>query len=243
MTCTSIPPKTIFTDSIAAHLGTDGQHRISVNGSVWFDAAPQDIKFETTGTSYTLQEAFDSKQDSLTAYTPASSTQLLIGTSLKALKAGTNITLANDPTSVTINGPVISDKQDTLTAATAAGTHPILSGTTFKCLKSAGNLSLTSDATSITLTGGSTIPILTTSKIIASSGALQSGSAWTGIIASNTAGQEIFYTNNDRNVNFKGNVVVDALCTTDSIQCTNNATVGGTLNVTGIASFAIDSST
>ena len=58
------PQKTIFTDSIAAHLGTDGQHRIKVNGGVWFDAAPQDITFEATGTSYTLQEAFDSKQDS-----------------------------------------------------------------------------------------------------------------------------------------------------------------------------------
>ncbi len=55
--------------------------------------------------------------------------------------------------------------------------------------KTAGNLSLTSDAASITLTGGSTIPMLTTSKIIASSGTLHSGLAWTGIIASNTAGQ------------------------------------------------------
>ena len=63
------PHKTIFTDSIAAHLGTDGQHRIKVNGGVWFDAAPQDIKFEAAGTSYTLQEAFVAKQDSLTAYT------------------------------------------------------------------------------------------------------------------------------------------------------------------------------
>ncbi len=44
-------------------------------------------------------------------------------------------------------------------------------------------------------------------------------------------------------MNFKGNVVVDALCTTDSIQCTNNAIVGGTLNVTGAASFATDSLT
>ncbi len=62
-------------------------------------------------------------------------------------------------------------------------------------------------------------------------------------MASNTAGQAIFYTNNDRNVNFNGNVVVDALCITDSIYGTNNATVGGTLNVTGAANFAINSST
>ncbi len=59
--------------------------------------------------------------------------------------------------------------------------------------KTAGNLSLTSDAASITLTGGSTIPILTRGKIIAPSGTLQSGLAWTVMIASNTAGQEILY--------------------------------------------------
>ncbi len=59
-------------------------------------------------------------------------------------------------------------------------------------LKTAGNVSMTADATTIILTGGSNIPILTTRKLIASSGTLQSGLAWTGMIASNTAGQEIF---------------------------------------------------
>ncbi len=48
---------------------------------------------------------------------------------------------------------------------------------------------MTSDATSITLTGGSTIPILTTGKIIASAGTREGGLAWTGIIAMNTLGQ------------------------------------------------------
>ena len=129
---------------------------VNFTSNVMFDAEPQDITFATTGVSYTLQGRFNSKQDSLTASTPANSTQLLSGTTLKALKAGTNITLTNDSTSVTINGPSTSGFQSTLTGATATDAHPILSGTTIKCLKSAGNLSLTSDGTSITINGSNT---------------------------------------------------------------------------------------
>ena len=90
---------------------------------------------------------------------------------------------------------------------------------------------MTSDATSITLTGGSTIPILTTGKIIASAGAREGGLVQTGIIAMNTAGQEIFYTDNARNIIFRGNAVIDGVCAPASIECTNGATVKGTLTV------------
>ena len=112
---------------------------VNFTSNVMFDAEPQDITFATTGVSYTLQDRFNSKQDSLTASTPANSTQLLAGTTLKALKAGTNITLTNDSTSVTINGPSTLGFQSTLTGATATDAHPILSGTTIKFLKPAGN--------------------------------------------------------------------------------------------------------
>ena len=106
---------------------------VNFTSNVMFDAEPQDITFKTTGVSYTLQDRFNSKQDSLTASTPANSTQLLSGTTLKA---GTNITLTNDSTSVTINGPSTSGFQSTLTAEAPTGSHPILSGTTINCLKS-----------------------------------------------------------------------------------------------------------
>ena len=47
----------------------------------------------------------------------------------------------------------------------------------------------------------------------------------------NTAGQEIFYTDNARNINFRGNAVIDGVCAPASIECTNGATVKGTLTV------------
>ena len=47
----------------------------------------------------------------------------------------------------------------------------------------------------------------------------------------NTTGQEIFYTDNARNVNFKGNAVIDGVCAPASIECTNGATVKGALTV------------
>ncbi len=68
--------------------------------------------------------------------------------------------------------------------------------------KTGGNLSMTSDATSITLTGSSNIPTLTTGKVIALTGTREGGLLQTGMIAMNTAGQEIFYTDNARNINF-----------------------------------------
>ena len=83
----------------------------------------------------------------------------------------------------------LDSKNATLTAASASGAQPVLIGSTIKCLKTAGTLSMTSDANSITLTHGSNIPILTTGELIASSGTREGGAAWTGIIATNTAGQ------------------------------------------------------
>ena len=94
---------------------------------------------------------------------------------------------------------------------------------------------MTSDATSITLTGGSTITSLTTGKIIASTGTREGGLAWTGIIAMNTLSQEIFYTDNSKNVNFNNNVVIDGICAPASLLCTNDATIGGAINVSGTA--------
>ena len=52
--------------------------------------------------------------------------------------------------------------------------------------------------------------------------------------------QEIFYTDNARNTNFRGNVVIDALCAPDSLQCTNNAAVGGALTVAQNSTFSGD---
>ena len=95
---------------------------------------------------------------------------------------------------------LVSGKNATLTSATAVG-GTILNVSTMKCLKTAGNLSMTSDATSITLTGSSTIPTLTTGKIIASTGTRENGATQTGIVFMNTVGEEILYCNNTRNVN------------------------------------------
>ena len=81
------------------------------------------------------------------------------------------------------------------------------------------------------ITGTLTAPLLSTGRITASSGNREGGLAWTGIIAMNTANQEILYTDNARNTNFRGNVVIDGICAPASIQCTNGATVGGTLTV------------
>jgi len=49
----------------------------------------------------------------------------------------------------------------------------------------------------------------------------------------NTAGQEIFYTDNARNINFRGNAVIDGVCAPSSIECTNSATIGGSIMVAG----------
>lgn len=126
---------------------------VNFTSNVMFDAEPQDITFLSSGAYYTLQSRFDLKQNLLTASTPASSTQLLVGTTLKALKAGTNITLTNDATSVTINGPVVSGFQNTLTASAPVGSHPILTGTTIKCLKTGTGITMVSDGTSVTVSG------------------------------------------------------------------------------------------
>ncbi len=98
---------------------------------------------------------------------------------------------------------LVSGKNATLTSATAVGAQSIFNVSTIKCLKTGGNLSITLDATAITLTGGSNIPCLTTGKIIASAGTREGGAAWTGIIAMNTATQEVFYTDDARNIDFR----------------------------------------
>ena len=130
---------------------------VNFTGLVMFDAEPQDITFLTNGASYTLQDAFDFKQNEIVVYEPAGSTQLFskdtVSGYMKALKAGTSITLTNDGTSVTINGPNVSGFQNTLTASAPVGSHPILNATTIKCLKQGTNISLVSDGTSVTING------------------------------------------------------------------------------------------
>ncbi len=133
----------------------------------------------------------------------------------------------------------LNNKNATLTAATASGAPSILSSSTVKCLKTAGNLSMTSDATSITLNVGSTIPIITTGEIIASTGTRENGLAWTGIIATSTAGQEISYTNNSRDVNFRDNIITDGVCYPNSLARINAATISGTLSVDGAVFFLV----
>ena len=88
--------------------------------------------------------------------------------------------------------------------------------------------------------GTVTSPSLTTGKITASTGTREGGLAWTGIIAMNTAGQEIFYTNNERAVNFRGAAVIDGICAPNSIECTNNATFGGILSCSSFKSSGVD---
>ena len=118
----------------------DIQGTLTTTGPIIFDGGVQDVTFNDGGAPYTLQDAFDFKQNSIVAYTPAGSTQLFSADAtngyIKALKAGTNITLTNDSASVTINGPITSGFQSTLAAATATDAHAILNGTTIKCLKS-----------------------------------------------------------------------------------------------------------
>ncbi len=92
-------------------------------------------------------------QNTLTAAALVGSHPILNATTIKCLKAGTNITMLPDGTSVTINGPVVSGFQNTLTAVTATGAQAILNGTTIKCLKPGTGITMTSDSTSVTVTG------------------------------------------------------------------------------------------
>jgi hypothetical protein len=86
-----------------------------------------------------------------------------------------------------------SGKQTTLISATAVGAQFILTSSIIKCLKTVGNLSMTADATTITLTGSSNIPILTTGKIIASSGTREGGLAWTGMSIKHSRARHILH--------------------------------------------------
>jgi hypothetical protein len=149
---------TTNTNSVVSRSKTDGFEAMKVmstgivtfSSSVVFDAEPPDITFASSSSSpYTLQFAFDSKQDSLTGATATGAPQLLLGTTYEYLEAGANITLSADGTSVT--GPSIATNQDVLTAATASGAHPTLFGTTIKCLMVGANVSSVSDGTSVTL--------------------------------------------------------------------------------------------
>ena len=88
-------------------------------------------------------------------------------------------------------------------------------------------LNLKAPIASPSFTGTAIAQILTTGKLIASTGTRESGLQQTGIIAMNTGGQEIFWTDNTRNINFRGNVVIDAICAPNSIECTNTATFNG----------------
>ena len=113
---------------------------------------------------------------------------------------------------------------------------PISTATSDALALKANTTALASYATlaSPTFTGTVVAPLLTTGRITAAAGTREGGSAWTGIIAMNTAGQEIFYTDNTRNINFKNNVVVDGVLAPNSIECTNGAFLYSTLLVNGI---------
>ena len=174
---------------------------VSIASNVMFDAAPQDITFSTSSAApYTLQFAFDSKQDTLTATTPVGGTQLLFGSTLKALKPGTNISITNDSTSLTINGPAISGKQDTLTASTASGAQAVLTGTTIKCLKPGVGITLTSDTgTSITVDGpsnGGGVILLTNPLLNATSKKIKAIKAGTNISIVEDTTNDVLTLNN-----------------------------------------------
>ena len=51
-------------------------------------------------------------------------------------------------------------------------------------------------------TGSLSAPLSSTGRITAVAGTREGGLAWTAVIAMNTLGEEIFYTDNTRNVNF-----------------------------------------
>ena len=59
----------------------------------------------------------------------------------------------------------------------------------------------------------------------------------------NTVGQEIFATDNARNVEFRNNVVVAGILAPNSIECTTDAFITGSLYVTGNVTTTVLKST
>ena len=158
---------------------------------------------------------------------------------MKALKAGTNITLTNDSTSVTINGPSTSGFQSTLTAEAPTGSHPILSGTTIKCLKSAGNLSLTSDGTSITINGSNTYTKAEVDSALNSKADLYSPN-FTGVLGGSSISvssqitSPLVLTPVIRGVLASDDVTID-----DNLKINGDVTVGGTVSCNNIKAKTI----
>jgi hypothetical protein len=217
---------------------------VNFTGLVMFDAEPQDITFATNGASYTLQDAFDFKQNEIVAYVPAGSTQLFskdtVSGYMKALKAGTNITLTNDGTSVTINGPIVSGFQNTLTAAAPVGSHPILNATTIKCLKQGTNITMVSDGTSVTINGPVVSGFQNTLTAATATGAQAILNATT--IKCLKPGTGITMTGDTTSVTINGTDSYTKTEVTNSLALkanaaspvfTGNASVGGILSVTG----------
>jgi hypothetical protein len=101
---------TTGTNSLAIRCKTDGLEALTVSNSgvvsiasnLALQAEPQGITFKSDSASpYTMQSLFNNNQNSLTGLTGGE--QLLTGSSVKCIKAGTNINLSSDPTSLTIN--------------------------------------------------------------------------------------------------------------------------------------------
>ena len=224
---------------------------VNFTGLVMFDAEPQDITFLTNGASYTLQDAFNFKQNEITVYEPAGSTQLFskdtVSGYMKALKAGTSISLTNDGTSVTINGPNVSGFQNTLTASAPVGSHPILNATTIKCLKQGTNISLVSDGTSVTINGPTVSGFQNTLTAGTATGAQAilnattikclkpgTGMTMTSDTTSVTLNSIDAYTKTEvtNSLALKANVA--------SPVFTGNASVGGVLSVTGSSNLTGD---
>jgi hypothetical protein len=217
---------------------------VNFTSNVMFDAEPQDITFLNSGAYYTLQSRFDLKQNLITALLPASSTQLLDGTTLKALKAGTNITLTTDETSVTINGPVVSGFQNTLTAAAPVGSHPILNATTIKCLKQGTNITMVSDGTSVTINGPVvsgfqntlTAATATDAQAILNATTIKCLKPGTGItMTGDTTSVTINGTDSYTKTEVTNSLALKANAA--SPVFTGNASVGGVLSVTGITNL------
>ena len=144
-------------------------------GNVMFNGGVENLTFnDNGGAPYTLQDAFDFKQNSITAYTPTSSTQLFSQGAdsgyMKALKAGTGITLSADGTSVTVNGidGYTKTEVNNSLALKANAASPVFTGNASVggVLSVTGNSNLTGDlsVTRTAATGNGNVAITATNN-------------------------------------------------------------------------------
>ena len=101
----SIPTST-STHNFRWYGGTTQIAQLSGNGNLTVTGTVSTPSITLNGTD--LQSSLSSKQASLAGLTATSADQLLTGTNLKCIKAGTNISLSSDATSLTINGPSLT---------------------------------------------------------------------------------------------------------------------------------------